>query len=59
VRATTVHPILERVAHAYRPLAGRNRLVEGPHLLPPASTESPRPRMSLLALVAALFGRRP
>jgi hypothetical protein len=54
-----MHPILHRVAHAYRPLAGRNRLVEGPHGLPAASQERPRRRMTLLALVAALFGRRP
>lgn len=52
-----MHPILERVADAYRPLAGRNRLVEGPHRLPPASHGQPR-RMTLLALVVALFGRR-
>jgi hypothetical protein len=54
-----MHPILERVAGAYRPLAGRNRLVEGPPRLPPASREQPRRRMTLLALVAALSGRRP
>ena len=54
-----MHPILERVADAYRPLAGRNRLVEGPHRLPPAGQEPPRRRMTLLALVAALCGRRP
>jgi hypothetical protein len=51
-----MHPILHRVADAYRPLAGRNRLVEGPHRLPPM--ERPRRRMTLLALVAALLGRR-
>lgn len=54
-----MHPILQRVADAYGPLAGRGRLVEGPHGLPPAAAERPRPRVSLLALVAALFGRRP
>lgn len=54
-----MHPILHRVADAYRPLAGRNRLVEGPHTLPSAPREQPRRRMTLLALVAALFGRRP
>lgn len=54
-----MHPILDRVADAYRPLAGRNRLVEGPHRLSPASAERPRWRMTLLALVTALSGRRP
>ncbi|MGN2247202.1 hypothetical protein ACFWZ3_10965 [Frateuria sp. GZRR35] len=54
-----MHPILDRVTAAYRPLAGRNRLVEGPHWLPPASVGGPRWRMTLLALVAALSGRRP
>ena len=54
-----MHPILDRVAAAYLPLAGRNRLVEGPHRLPSASGERPRRRMTLLALVAALSGRRP
>jgi hypothetical protein len=53
-----MHPILERVAGAYRPLAGRNQLVEGHHRLPPAGQEPPRRRISLLALVAALCGRR-
>ncbi|HEV2621553.1 MAG TPA: hypothetical protein VGU65_05610 [Frateuria sp.] len=54
-----MHPILRRVAVAYRPLAGRNRLVEGPHALPPMSQQRPHRRMTLLALVAVLFGRRP
>ena len=54
-----MHPILERVVDAYRPLAGRNRLVEGPHRLSPAGQEPPCRRMTLLALVAALCGRRP
>ena len=54
-----MHPILDRIADAYRPLAGRNRLVEGPNLLPPACRQPPPRRMTLLALVAALFGRRP
>ena len=52
-----MHPILDRVVDAYRPLAGRNRLVEGPHRLPCAPAK-PRRRMTLLALVAGLFGRR-
>lgn len=54
-----MHPILERIAVACRPLAARNRLVEGVHVLPPASDERPRRRMTLLALVAALSGRQP
>lgn len=54
-----MHPILDRIADAYRPLAGRNRLVEGPHLLPPATARQPSRRMTLLALVATLLGRRP
>lgn len=54
-----MHPLLHRVADAYRPLAGRNRLVEGPHALPPVSQARPRLRMSLLALAAVLFGRCP
>jgi hypothetical protein len=53
-----MHPMLERVAEAYRPLGGRNRLVEGPALLPRAGRQPPRRRMALLALVAALCGRR-
>jgi len=59
MRRASVHPILERVADAYRPLAGRNRLVEGPHVLPSASAPRPPRRITLLALIAALFGRRP
>ena len=54
-----MHPILDRIADAYRPLAGRNRLVEGPHRLPAEAARQPSRRMTLLALVAALFGRRP
>jgi hypothetical protein len=54
-----MHPLFERVAGAYRPLAGRNRLVEGHHRLPPGARQPPRRRMGLLALVAALCGRRP
>lgn len=54
-----MHPILERVADAYRPLAGRNRLVEGPHELRASPAERPQRRITLLALLAALFGRRP
>jgi hypothetical protein len=52
-----MHPLLHRVAGAYRPLAARNRLVEGPR----PWTEAPPPgrRMTLLALLAVLFGRRP
>lgn len=51
-----MHPILERVARAYAPLAGRNRLVEGA----PALSIAPRParRLTLIALLAALLGRR-
>ncbi|MEI7035201.1 hypothetical protein [Fulvimonas yonginensis] len=52
-----MHPILHRLVDAYRPLAGRNRLVEGPHVLP--SGARPRRRMTLVALLAALLGRRP
>jgi hypothetical protein len=52
-----MHPLLHRVAGAYRPLAARNRLVEGPH--PWTVSLPPRRRMALLALLAALFGRRP
>lgn len=53
-----MHPILERVAQAYAPLAGRNRLVEGsPALLAPAPTPVQR-RLTLFALLAALVGRR-
>ena len=54
-----MHPILDRIADAYRPLAGRNRLVEGSHPLPAATPRQSSRRMTLLALVAALFGRRP
>ncbi|HET6805572.1 MAG TPA: hypothetical protein VFH59_09060 [Frateuria sp.] len=54
-----MHPILHRLADAYRPLAGRNRLVEGAHPLPPAPGDRLRRRMTVLALVATLFGRRP
>ena len=53
-----MHPIVQRIADAYRPLAGRNRLVEGPHVLPPAEV-APSRRMSLLALIATLWGTRP
>jgi hypothetical protein len=54
-----MHPILHRVARAYRPLAGRNCLVEGPQLPLSTSRKTSRQRMTLLALVAALSGRRP
>lgn len=54
-----MHPILERVAAAYRPLGGRNRLVEGPQRLPSVGREPPRHRLTLLALLAALCGKRP
>ncbi|MBP1474951.1 hypothetical protein J7I44_11625 [Frateuria sp. MAH-13] len=54
-----MHPILERAADAYRPLAGRNRLVEGPHPLPSSPAAPPRRRMALWALVATMLGRRP
>lgn len=54
-----MHPILDRIADAYRPLAGRNRLVEGPHRLPAEAARQPSRRMTLLALAATLFGRRP
>ena len=53
-----MHPTVDRLAAAYRPLAGRNRLVEGPHRWPSAASARPRPRMTLLALVAALLGRK-
>jgi hypothetical protein len=53
-----MHPILHRVVDAYRPLAGRNRLVEGPHGLPVVQPALPRRRMAWLALVAWL-GMRP
>ncbi|UGB38073.1 hypothetical protein [Frateuria soli] len=52
-----MHPLLHRLADAYRPLAARNRLVEGLHPMP-APAPAPR-RMSLLALVALWLGRRP
>jgi hypothetical protein len=52
-----MHPLMQRVADAYRPLAGRNRLVEGPHRLPPAESVPVR-RMSLFALFAAVLGAR-
>lgn len=52
-----MHPLLHRLADAYRPLAGRNRLVEGAHP-PPTATQVPR-RMSLLALIALWLGGRP
>lgn len=58
MRARTMHPIVQRIADAYRPLAGRNRLVEGPHVLPPAEAPPTR-RMSLFALIAALWGTKP
>lgn len=54
-----MHPLLRRVANAYHPLAGRNRLVEGPHQWPPAGSTAPRRRVTLLALLAALGGRNP
>jgi len=57
MRALTMHPLMQRVADAYRPLAGRNRLVEGLHRLPPAESVPVR-RMSLFALVAAVLGAR-
>ena len=56
MKEATMHPILERVAHAYAPLAGRNRLVEGPSALP--VPKRPQHRLTLLALLAALVGRR-
>lgn len=53
-----MHPILDRLAGAYRPLAARNRLVEGAPARPVA--RRPRaPRLILLALVAARLERRP
>jgi hypothetical protein len=52
-----MHPILHRVVDAYRPLAGRNRLVEGTPV-PSSVQAAPPQRMALLALVAAQFGRR-
>lgn len=58
-----MHPLIDRLADAYRPLAGRNRLVEGslaPSPSPsPVALPPPRRRLTLLALVAALCGRRP
>ena len=56
MRRTGMHPMLERVAHAYAPLAGRNRLVEGAPVLP--ATPRPQRRLTLFALLAALVGRR-
>jgi hypothetical protein len=52
-----MHPILHRAIDAWRPLAGRNRLVEGPPVLPLRQASSRR-RASLLALIALAFGRR-
>jgi hypothetical protein len=53
-----MHPILRRVASAYGPLAARNRLVEG-HPLRSVRAPPPHRRTTLVALLGALFGRRP
>jgi len=53
-----MHPILHRVIDAYRPLAGRNRLVEGVHVLAAAQPALPR-RLAVFVLVAGWRGRRP
>ena len=52
-----MRPIVHRLAGAYRPLAARNRLVEG--ALQRTDRAPVARRMTLFVLVAALFGRRP
>lgn len=53
-----MHPLMHRLARSYGPLAGRNRLVEGASPHPVATPPVPR-RLTLIALLGALFGRRP
>ncbi|NUO71328.1 MAG: hypothetical protein HOQ10_01245 [Frateuria sp.] len=52
-----MHTLMHRLAEAYQPLAGRNRLVEGVPL--PVATPPAHRRLTLIALLAVLFGRRP